>query len=324
MSSSKKITILLASYNGGEYIKEQVQSIINQTNDDWELVFRDDGSTDNTLDIIKGYVNQYPNRMSLISDGDKNLGPAGNFLRLMEQAQGDYIMFCDQDDVWYKHKVEKTLAKMKELEGNTGKVKPLLVHTDLEIVDGKLNTIADSMFEYQNLNKEFIDINHLLVQNNVTGCTTMINKALKELAVPIPKNAVMHDWWLALVASSFGMIGFVDEPTIKYRQHGNNDVGAKNYSMGYFLDRLKEINKTYRNIERNFSQAEEFQKKYETIATPDLKEILHAYISIKESGLIEKVKTINKFQFKKQGLIRQFGYLLILNTLGLGKGWSNK
>lgn len=323
-SNRKKITILLASYNGERYIKEQVASIIKQTNQDWEILFRDDGSTDNTVDIIKEYVQSYPDRMSLISDGEKNLGPGGNFLRLMEHAQGDYIMFCDQDDVWYENKVEKTFSKMGDLEGRYGKEKPILIHTDLEIVDRGLNTIANSMFQYQNLNKEFTEMNHLLVQNNVTGCTTMINKALKELAIPVPKDAVMHDWWLALVASAFGAIGFVDEPTIRYRQHGNNDVGAKNYSFGYFFDRLKDIKRTYRNIDRNFTQAKEFQKKYQSSVDPKTKELLNAYVSIKGSGLYSKIRTINKYNFKKQGLGRQIGYLLILNTLGIGKGLNKK
>lgn len=150
-------------------------------------------------------------------------------------------MFCDHDDVWKPRKVEMTVRRMMELEQANGQDIPLLVHTDLVVADENLKVLSDSMFRSQNLNRKGNRLNNLLVQNNVTGCTMMVNKALVDMVGPAPKHAVMHDWWMALIAACFGKIGFVRQATILYRQHHANEVGAKNArSLSYNARRLAE------------------------------------------------------------------------------------
>ncbi|GAB6615910.1 glycosyltransferase family 2 protein [Bacillus cereus] len=307
-----RIDILLATYNGERFIQEQLDSLLAQSYENWKIIIRDDGSSDNTLGIVGEFIKKHGDRIELIDDGDKGLGPSGNFARLLENSTAQYIMFCDQDDVWKEDKIKLTFEKMKEIENNGYKDKPILVHTDLEVVNKELETVADSMFQYQNLNSNFVNLNNLLTQNNVTGCTTMINESLKEKALPISKNAMMHDWWLALVASAFGKIGFVSNSTIKYRQHGGNDTGAKQYSFSYFYQRVKGYNKLFEMVNKNFKQAESFYLTYKSELTAEMLGDIEHYIELKNINKFKRVQVINKYGFLKQGMIRNIGFFIIV------------
>lgn len=306
------IDILLATYNGEKYIKQQIDSIINQSYTNWNLIIRDDGSTDRTLEIINQYITTFPGKVHLLCDHEKNLGPSGNFSRLLEGSKADYTMFCDQDDVWKDSKIEITFQKMKALEGS--KLVPVLIHTDLKVVDTNLRTIADSMFSFQKLNKNFATINYLLVQNNITGCTMMINKKLRDISKPIPEEVIMHDWWIALVAVAFGKIGFVDYPTIQYRQHGANDTGAKRYSID-LMKRMKSVKKMYQIVNKNIVQANCFYERYKTSLDEQTKEVVSQYISLLDYSPIKRLFILKNRGYHKQGTLRDLGFKFILSTL---------
>lgn len=213
------IDILMTVYNGEQYVVPQIESILNQTDSNWKLFIQDDCSTDRTVELIEPYVRRYPERITLLRN-EKNSGSAQkNFFSMLPLVEHSYCMFCDHDDVWKPRKVEMTVRRMMELEQANGQDTPLLVHTDLAVADENLKVLSDSMFRSQNLNRKGNRLNNLLVQNNVTGCTMMVNKALVDMVGPAPKHAVMHDWWMALIAACFGKIGFVRQATILYRQH---------------------------------------------------------------------------------------------------------
>lgn len=226
-----EILILLACYNGADYIQEQIESIQSQTHKNWRLIVRDDGSTDGTIDLVKNLSFQ-DDRIQLIEvDTSESTGAATNFANLMEYAhscQSDYFMFSDQDDVWKNTKLQKLLVTIGNLENNSEPELPLLVHSDLEVVDYKLRTINKSFLRYQGIKHEQEQpLQVLLAQNFVTGCTTIFNRRLLQLALPVPDCVVMHDWWLALIASAAGHIGYVEYSTVRYRQHDRNQVGAQ-------------------------------------------------------------------------------------------------
>lgn len=228
---NNNIDILLATYNGELFLKEQIDSILSQTNTSWKLIIRDDGSTDGTPSIIREYVQQHSGKIFLIND-DEHLGSCLSFSRLLEHATSDYIMFCDQDDVWLPHKIEMTFNKMKQMESANSKDTPLMVHTDLVVVNDILETISYSFWKCQSLDHtRGNDLNRLMIQNVATGCTMMINRSLQKIATPISTEAIMHDWWFTLVSAAFGKNGAVTEPTVLYRQHANNAIGAKNWSL---------------------------------------------------------------------------------------------
>ncbi|MBE3594368.1 MAG: glycosyltransferase family 2 protein [Candidatus Carbobacillus altaicus] len=236
---TRKIDILLATYNGEDYLPDQLNSLLTQSNQDWFLLIHDDGSTDKTVNIIKRYQNLYPDKIYYVDDKIIAGGAKNNFAHLMNLSTSDYIMFCDQDDIWKNNKVEITYKKMLELE-KLYPDKPILIHTDLTVVDNELKLIAHSLFEYQKLPKKINNILNMIVLNNITGCTVMINKKAKEISLPIHKKAIMHDWWVGCkVKQNEGIIYFIDYSTILYRQHKKNSLGAKKYTILLLIKRIK-------------------------------------------------------------------------------------
>ena len=169
------------------------------------------------------------------------LGASLNFGQLLEYTNTEYIMFSDQDDVWLPNKIELTLNVMKAAE-QIYPNKPVLVHTDLKVVDSELNIISDSMWSYQKLFPEIgDDLSKIMAQNVVTGCTMMINRKARDASIPIPAEAIMYDWWLALNTAEFGKIAYLSIPSILYRQHSGNKIGAKRAKRINILNFLKKL-----------------------------------------------------------------------------------
>ena len=301
-----KISILLSTYNGEKYLKEQLDSLFLQTYNDFNILIRDDGSTDKTKDILKEYKNNYPNKMQIIEDDIGNLGSSKSFMKLLEYSSDcEYIMFCDQDDVWLPEKTELTLKKIIEMEEEFGDI-PLLVHTELEVVDEKLNTINSSFMNFQKINPGINKFNNLLIQNTITGCTMMINRKLAQMCLPIPDKAIMHDWWIGLIATQFGKIGYLNESTIKYRQHTSNTIGAKGFDVSFVL---KSVSKKV-NLSRNISQAKAFLEKYKDELDAETIKMLEDFTTLEQKSWWQKRVVMWKYKLLKQGLIRNAGLFL--------------
>lgn len=304
------VTVLVAVYNGEKYLQDQLDSILNQTIKDIKILIRDDGSTDNSKEIIKEYKRNFPNIINTVS-GDPTKSACGNFAQLLYKADSDYIMFCDQDDVWKKDKIEITLNAMLGLEKDFSG--PVLVHSDLTVTDGNLSPVSDSFFEYQGLAKAEDRLCRLLVQNCVTGCTVMINRALKEKCGEVPEECAMHDWWLALVACLFGKIGFIETPLIFYRQHENNQVGAKSAKgIGFIKRKLKDIDKLRKNYDTTYIQASILRERYaDSISQEDL-EIIDAYCRIPSLSKFKKIAVMRKYGFYKSTRLRVIGQYIFI------------
>lgn len=305
------VDILIATYNGEKFLSEQLQSILEQTHQNIRIIVRDDNSADGTRQLIETFCRNHPNKITLLPR-DKNLGIKGNFSALMEQADADYVMLSDQDDKWMPDKVEKTLKKMLEVEKKRPSGCPILIHSDLVVVDKDLKTLEPSFWCHSNLRpKSCSALNRLLVQNIVTGCTAMINKPLLKLALPIPKEAVMHDWWLGLVAAAFGCIDLINESTVLYRQHGNNAVGAK--KIGNSVLSLFESGKlqAYRrdfakNEQENLKQAVAFYQRYQMDLSNDQKSLVQSYIEWPTSPYFKKRYLTLKHGFFSNNRIKNF------------------
>lgn len=304
------VTVLLAVYNGEKYLAQQIDSILAQTVKDIKIVIRDDGSRDNSVDIINYYCNNYPDKVFCLYS-EPTGSAKRNFARLLEACDDDYIMFCDQDDIWLPKKVEMTLAAMQKSEGDSKT--PVLVHTDLKVVDQDLNVISDSFFEFQKLIQNDITLSRLLVQNYVTGCTVMINRALKEKCKKIPKDCIMHDWWLALVAVIFGKLVCINEPTMLYRQHSDNQVGAKaSYGMAFIKRKLSTLSEVRKNYNATYIQAGELLDVYGDSLSERDKEILQIYCRIQKMNKIKKIHTVRKYDFKKGTRLRVIGQYFLM------------
>ena len=223
----------MSTYNGELYLPAQMDSLLAQTDQEWVLLVRDDGSTDATPAILKDYVAAHPERISILEDEQKNLGAKASFEQLLSHApEADYYMFADQDDVWLPEKVATTKAAAQALEGKLGKHTPIVVHTDLRVVDEELKQIHPSFWQYSNIRPEILDSNvhYLGICNAVTGCAMLFNSAAKQVSLPFAEYAFMHDQWIAgCVMCNGGVVKPINEATILYRQHRKNTVGAISY-----------------------------------------------------------------------------------------------
>lgn len=221
------IAILMATYNGKSYLSEQIRSILAQTCQDWHLYIHDDGSTDNTIDMIKEYVSQYPRQITLL-DYPSQGGACLNFMSMLERIDAPYYMFCDQDDVWLPEKIMIEYLTIKEIEGKQPET-PVIVNTDLTVVDENLKCISPSFWEFSGINTRFLKKYMDYAANNaVTGCTMLFNKAAKRAIKHPYQEALMHDSWITLsVAAAKGTIHYIPQQLVLYRQHGHNTLGVR-------------------------------------------------------------------------------------------------
>lgn len=224
------IDILLSTYNGEKYIATQLDSILNQTYQQWNLIIRDDGSSDSTRSILNQYQSKCPDKITII-ESSKNIGVIKSFETLLNHSNSAYIMFCDQDDIWLPNKIEITYNAMRELESKHSTSTPIAIHTDLTLINEQGDITHNSFWQFANIRPELLNRNlkFLAISNSATGCTLMINKALKDIVLPFPEKVYMHDMLIALKACKHGILHPIYQPTMLYRQHGNNTIGAIQY-----------------------------------------------------------------------------------------------
>jgi glycosyltransferase involved in cell wall biosynthesis len=313
--SSPAVELLLLTYNRKEVLGELLDSLLAQTFSDWRILVRDNGSSDGSLDGLEQFQRAHPQRMTLLkNDREVNLGALEGFARLLSASTAPYAMFCDCDDVWLPRKIERTLECMRQLEQGHSPGTPLLVHTDLRVTDAHLTLLSDSFCTYEKLNPlRGAALNRLLVQNQVTGCTMMINASLRDLALPIPDGAILHDWWLALVAAAFGAIGFVPEPTVLYRQHADNAIGAREFSNRYLLHKAARFYQTAelrRAVTATTRQAGAFLERYGGRLREDQRRTVQAFASLPQANWCARRVRILRHRLYKHGWARNIGWLL--------------
>lgn len=302
------VKILMATYNGEAFLREQIDSILHQTYPHWQLYISDDLSQDSTPEILQEYAEAYPDKIFLLHQATASGSSENNFFRLLTQVSGEYLALCDQDDVWLPQKLEKTLNRVEGLEEQYGKDTPILVHSDLKVVDRQLQVMNDSFFAFQNISPERKELRNYLVQNNVTGCTMMINRALADYLDFIPETCTMHDWWLALIACCFGQIDYLSEPTMLYRQHGANQVGAKDAkSASFLLHKFQNRDQVKENYRKMFAQAQAFLTHYGDRLSPEQRDILEGFLKIPTLSRLGKARQIVRYRFYKNSLMRTVG-----------------
>lgn len=305
---TKKVEILLATYNGAQYLREQLESIVNQDCECWVVRACDDASTDATYDILKEYQEKYPDKF-IITKNKQGFGSAKkNFMNLIKNSTCDYVMCCDQDDVWLPNKITLTLQAMQENEQSEI---PVLVHTDLKVVDANLNVLSESFFEHSNFRKEF-ELNEILIQNFVTGCTMMMNRPMATLMSRVEDcdRILMHDWVASILATSVGKVAFVDTPTMLYRQHEINSVGAKKYGLALFISKLKEAKMRQALVDTTV-QAGVIADLYQDILESEIYEFIRQYGTIWEKNKVQRIRFYLKNRVLKKGLPRKVCQLIV-------------
>jgi len=307
------LAILLSAYNGEQFIADQIDSLLQQSFQDFHIYVSDDCSTDSTYEIIQDYCARYPEKITATSNASNSGGAKHNAIRLMIEHREEYLMLCDQDDVWLPDKIAITLAKLKEMEARYGADAPLMVHTDLEVVDAQLQTIQPSFWAAMNSNSLKNKLHNLIIQNIITGCTVMYNRALAELIWAEPTFMVMHDWWLGLAATAFGHIEPLDAQTIKYRQHAHNDIGAKDVrTLRYKFNRLLHYGDVKQAVNMTYQQAESFLEMYRERLTAEQIKLLVEYSAIPTHNKVMKWVTICRLGTFKNGVGRKIAQFLFI------------
>jgi len=214
----EKISVCMATYNGGKFIHYQLESILKQIKNNDEVVIADDSSKDRTIEIIKKFND---NRIKLF-ENNKFYNPIYNFEYALKHASGNIIFLADQDDIWCENKVEIISNCLIDYD---------LVVSDCEIIDENDNIIHDSFFKLRKSGKGFLKN---FYKNSYLGCCMAFNRKILNIALPFPKNIPMHDWWIGMVSELYGKVYFFDEKLVKYRRHKTNKsptTGQSNYSI---------------------------------------------------------------------------------------------
>ena len=316
MGHDAKIDIVLATYNGERFVQRQIESVLDQMDDGCRLLVRDDGSSDGTLALVRQLARRCPDRIVLLDNGGERLGACGSFSRLLESSNADYVALCDQDDVWLPGRLSLPLERIRAVEQTFGVAMPVLAHTDLAVVDEDLQAMAPSFWTYSHLDPmRGGRLNRLLVQNVVTGCATMMNRALVRRACPIPAAAAMHDWWLALVASAFGRIEAIPEKTVLYRQHSSNSLGATRYNWRYVTRCAVDVIRgramaRWRSTTQQ--QAAEFLRRFDAELEPRHRVTVSAYVGLEQANFIDRRVQIFRHGFLKTGPLRNLGWLMMI------------
>ena len=313
LMSPASLDILLATRDGAAFLPVQLQSLLEQSDRDFRILARDDGSVDDTPSLLRGFASEHPGVLEFVIDAATAGTASANFSLLMAASEAPYVMFCDQDDQWLPGKVAATRECMAELEKEHGRNTPLLVHTDLSVVDEELGEIDASMWRFQKLDPACVGrFNRMLVQNAATGCTLMVNRALLAKAQPVAPEAIMHDWWLVLVASAFGAVGEVRAATLRYRQHDRSDRGAERMSIVDLpgrLIKLSEREEWLANFQRTRLQASAFARRYAHELDGRRRVEVEAYAALGELGWLERRWSILRHGFLPMGWIRKLGML---------------
>lgn len=218
------ISVCMATFNGEEYIQEQLKSILKQLTSDDEVIISDDGSSDRTLEIISNFND---NRITIVKSEEKG-NPTFNFENAIRNSSGDIIFLADQDDVWLNNKV----SVMSQLITDGAD----LVLSNCKVVDDSLHVINNSYFSFLHNKGDLISN---LLQNRFIGCCMAFRSSIRNMVIPFPVNIPAHDWWIGLVALKKGRVVFCSEPLMLYRRHGNNASSTSEKSHTPLLQRVK-------------------------------------------------------------------------------------
>ena len=285
---NKKVAILMSTYNGEKYIKEQIESLLSQTYRNIEIYIRDDGSKDNTIKIIKNYKEK--NNNIILKEG-KNIGFINSFFELLNLCNdADYYAYCDQDDVWMNDKIERAVKFL----GKTDENKPALYFSNSDYYDSDMNFLAtaekNKIYNFRNSLVECVTQGMTMVINNKTRQTIIENK---------PETCLFHDWWTYMICSGFGQIVYDDKSLVKYRRHNKSVTVEGKSKIELFIWRVKKflIGDSLKDIKKQLQE-------YKTFFAKELKEddrkLLELFTKEKYSFIVALKKFLYPKRFRRK------------------------
>jgi glycosyltransferase involved in cell wall biosynthesis len=322
-NGTRSIEVALTTYNSETFLPALLDSLFSQTRQDFTLLVSDDASTDGTVAILEAYSKRYPGRIRQLAPNPSRLGVIANFDRVLEHSGADYTFLCDHDDVWLAHKIERSMEAMHALEAANAPGTPLLVHTDLAVTGPDLEILSDSFFDYAGVDPAKSSPVKMLLSNVATGCTTVINRALRLKARPIPGQATMHDHWLALVAVTTGATAYVDGPTILYRQHGGNVIGANRPRTRRLVQRVfgTLVSRERERVLKRYSrQAEVLLARFGAQMLPPQRAAAHTLAGLWDMPRPARFLALRRCGLGLRGLARNVALLIVVTRARRGSG----
>ena len=304
-----KLNILLSTYNGEAFLAEQIESIQAQTFTDWNLLIRDDGSKDGTTQIIQKFVEQDSRIRWINANHVENLGVIKSFHTLLKYEPADFYCFSDQDDTWLPDKLALQVEEAQRYSADH----PLLVYTDLKVVDQDLKILHESMIRTQSdhANTQLVQE---LTENTVTGGVALINHALAELWTGQEEHELlMHDWYLGLLASAFGYLVYIDQPTELYRQHANNVLGARTLRkrMQNWIHPHVLFDKYWNLIQRSQEQTKNLLN---LDLAEDQRQLVENFVTIMDQPLSERYRRLKTYGYRKNRAFHTFVFTSLILT----------
>lgn len=298
------VSILLATYRGETYLPALAESLLGQEYTDFRVLWQDDGGDAPPL--------PHDGRFVPGANSGKRLGAAGNFFDLMAQDDAPYTALCDQDDVWHAGRLARCMEAMQAAERESGADTPLLVHSDCRLIGADGTLLHGSFFRHQGWDGGAVTLNRLIVQNNVTGCTVLMNAALRRLVVThLPDAPVLHDWWIALTAAAFGRVIFLPDTLVDYRQHGANVIGASRAGLlTRALSAAKAPAKARERIHLTYDMARRLKLAYgDALPAPALT-CLDAYLATEQLPKWRRVRAVRRDGYRMQSPLTRLGQII--------------
>lgn len=308
------VSIALCTYNGERFLGEQLASLARQTRLPDELVACDDVSADETVRILREFAADasFPVQISV---NENRLGPTANFSKAAGMCSGDIVLFCDQDDIWHDNKIALEVAAMTEAVRESSTDVPVLVHGDLEVVNEALAPLYPSFMRLMHPKFALFDMSYILGDNVAVGCTTAVNRALLDIALPLPPQALMHDWWFAQCATCRGKIVYIDRPLMQYRQHQSNQIGAAPWlqRLGAALHApWKRWRNSLSSLRETVEQAKALDVRLAGRNCHDSqkKDVVSAYAGLLEAGHAKRVSVVFQHGYGRSGRLGILWFLL--------------
>jgi rhamnosyltransferase len=276
----------MATFNGASYIEDQMQSLIAQSFSGWNLIIHDDGSTDGTLDVLRNYVEK-DKRIKIIEDGIQLKSASANFLYLLKHSTAQYIIFCDQDDIWMPAKLEQLLIEIEKESG------PAAVYCNSYLFTGKkISRKMATLYERSDLK------NTLFLNSGVQGSCLMFNRQLLEIILPFPAYVQMHDHLVTLAAATFGKLKYIDKSLMYYRQHDRNVTG--NMEVNLIKRAFSFFTKSESVIDyKHYKGVRSFYDQYEKAINAEQKAIFLNYFTYAVAdSIISRIRIVLSNNFK--------------------------
>jgi glycosyltransferase involved in cell wall biosynthesis len=296
--------VILAVFNGQTYLPEMLDSLLSQTTRDFNVLVRDDGSRDKSLEILESYKARFHGRLSVIT-GEPSGSATANFGILMRETKADYALLADQDDVWKPEKVELTLRSLKEAEAKYGRSTPIYFATDIAVVNKDLELISASYWKWKRLRPSMMsNLSQSLICVPIQGMASGLNRALLDLANPVAEKAISHDWWAQLIAAAMGKV--ICDPTVTalYRVHGGNASIPKKVSVISYAKLGLDASFLRRGLGRRIEQANALADALAGRMPPDKLKIIRRFTKLQSQGYLQRRWTLVSGNYLYHDLVR--------------------